>query len=127
MMSITRATRKYFHAKRYKNAYSRAAFTLSGVVSMERRSSFRQFFTWKYPLGSLGRTITIILAALARLLLGRSVNYSFAFAGEDGVIAGLLQPTTTEPAVDAEVGANHPKRFSDTYRRYPKGWRGICI
>lgn len=126
-MSITRATRRYFHAKLYKNAYSRAAFTLSGVVIMEIRSSFRQFFTWKYPLRSLARTITITLSALVRLLLGRSVKYSFAFAGEDKVIEGLLKPRITKPRFYVDVGANHPKLFSNTYGLYRKGWRGICI
>lgn len=45
MMPLTMTARRYFHIKLYKSAYSRAAFTLGGVVIMEIRSSFRQFFT----------------------------------------------------------------------------------
>src|SRR5690606_114765 len=119
--------RRYFHTKLYKSAYSRAAFTLWGVVITEIRSSFRQFFTWRYPLRSLLRTISIILSALVRLPLGRSLKYSYAFAGEDKVIEGLLKPRITEPGFYVDVGANHPKLFSNTYGLYRKGWRGICI
>ena len=119
--------RKIFHTQLYKSAYSRAAFTLGGLVIMEIRNSFRQFFSWKYPFRSLFRTVAIILSALLRLLLGRSLKYSYAFAGEDKIIEGLLKPRITEPGYYVDVGANHPKLFSNTYGLYRKGWRGICI
>src|SRR5690606_9742190 len=119
--------RKYLHSKLYKSAYGRAAFTLGGVVIMEIRSSFRQFFTWRYPLRSLLRTISIIFSSLVRLSLGRSLKYSYAFAGEDKAIEGLLKPRITKPGFYVDVGANHPTAFSNTYGLYRKGWRGICI
>src|SRR5690606_712600 len=81
----------------------------------------------QYPFRSLFRTIVVILSALVRLLLGRSVKYSFAFAGEDKVIEGFLKPRITEPGFYVDVGANHPTLFSNTYGLYRKGWRGICI
>lgn len=126
-MLAKRTARRYFETKLYKNAYSRAAFTLGGVVIMEIRSSFRQFFTWRYPLRGLLRTISIIFSALVRLPLGRSLKYSYAFAGEDKLIEGLLKPRITEPGFYVDIGCNHPTLFSNTYGLYRKGWRGICI
>jgi hypothetical protein len=126
-MALSRTARRYFHTKLYKSAHSRAAFTSGGVVIMEIKMSFRQFFTWKYPFRSLFRTIAVALSALVRLLLGRSVKYSFAFAGEDKVIEGLLKPRITKPGFYVDVGCNHPTLFSNTYGLYRKGWRGVCI
>lgn len=94
---------------------------------MEIRNSFRQFFTWKYPFRSLFQIVAIFLSALLRLLLGRNLKYSYAFAGEDKIIEGLLKPRITEPGFYVDVGANHPKLFSNTYGLYRKGWRGVCI
>src|SRR5690606_40339073 len=94
---------------------------------MELRQSFRQFFTWKYPILSLFRTIGIVLSALVRLLLGRTLKYSHAFAGEDKIIEGILKPKITQTGFYVDVGCNHPKLFSNTYGLYRKGWRGICI
>src|SRR5690606_21136723 len=84
-------------------------------------------FTWRFPLRSMFRVVSVILSALVRLLLGRSLKYSYAFAGEDSIIEGLLKPRITEPGFYVDVGTNHPKLFSNTYGLYRKGWRGICI
>lgn len=94
---------------------------------MEIRSSFRQFSTWRFPLKSMFRVVSVILSALVRLLLGRSLKYSYAFAGEDRIIEGLLMPRITEPGFYVDVGTNHPKLFPNTYGLYRKGWGGICI
>jgi len=94
---------------------------------MEVRMSFRQFFTWKYPLSSLFRTTAILGSSILRLLLGRSLKYSFSFAGEDRIIEALLKAKITEPGFYVDVGCNHPKFLSNTYGLYRKGWRGICI
>src|SRR5688572_26390007 len=79
------AIKNRFQTLLYKNAHSRAAFTVFGLVIMEVRMSFRQFFTWKYPLSSLFRTTAILGSSILRLLLGRSLKYSFSFAGEDRI------------------------------------------
>ena len=126
-MTITTAVRERFHTLLYKKAYSRAAFTLWGLVIMETRMSFRQFFTWKYPVRSLFQTLGVLGSSSARLLLGRSVKYSYAFAGEDRIIEALLKPKITQPGFYVDVGCNHPKFLSNTYGLYRKGWRGICI
>src|SRR5690606_25328144 len=116
-----------FYRLLYKRAYSRAVFRLWGVTLMEVKVCFRQFFTWNFPLSSLFRTVTILFSSIVRLFLGRSLNYTFAFAGEDKIIEGILKPKITKIGFYVDVGCNHPKHFSNTYGLYRKGWRGICI
>ena len=50
---------------------------------------------------------------------------SYAQEGEDMVLARLFEGQSTGFYVD--VGAHHPKRFSNTYYFYKRGWRGINI
>lgn len=111
----------------YKNAYSRALFAVWGLVIMEIRMSFRQFFTWNYPVRSLFRTLAVVFSSLARIFLGRSLKYTYAFAGEDRIIEGILKPQITQSGYYVDVGCNHPRFLSNTYGLYRKGWRGICI
>ncbi|MDB4835329.1 FkbM family methyltransferase [Cyclobacteriaceae bacterium] len=59
--------------------------------------------------------------------MGRSLKYSFAFAGEDRVIESILKPLIADSGVYVDVGCNHPKLFSNTYGLYRKGWKGICV
>lgn len=98
-----------------------------GVVIKEIRVSFTQFFSWRYPIKSLVRVLGIITSTFTRLLLGRSLKYSYAFTGEDRIIEGILKPLITKKGSYVEVGCNHPKFLSNSYGLYRKGWRGICI
>lgn len=50
---------------------------------------------------------------------------SFGQEGEDVIINRLLGSKQNGFYVD--VGAHHPKRFSNTYSFYQKGWKGINI
>ncbi len=50
---------------------------------------------------------------------------SYAQEGEDIVLQRFLVEVNKGFYVD--VGAHHPKRFSNTYTYYKKGWRGINI
>jgi len=50
---------------------------------------------------------------------------SYSQEGEDMILRRLLENQQTGFYVD--VGAHHPKRFSNTYIFYKKGWRGINI
>ncbi len=111
----------------YKSTYSRAFFTLYGVVIKEITCSVKQFYTWKYPVRSLFRVFSVISSSLSRLLLGRSTKLSFAFTGEDRLLEGILKPLITDKGFYVEVGCNHPIFLSNTYGFYRKGWRGICI
>lgn len=111
----------------YKNAYKRAFFTLYGIVFKEVRVAFKQFFTWRHPFYSLYHVLAVIWSAKLRVILGRSLKYSFAFTGEDRILESIYKPRITENGFYVEVGCNHPKFLSNTYSLYRKGWRGICI
>lgn len=50
---------------------------------------------------------------------------SYSQEGEDMILRRLFENQTTGFYID--VGAHHPKRFSNTYYFYKKGWRGINI
>lgn len=50
---------------------------------------------------------------------------SFAQSGED-IIADIALEKKRK-GIYVEVGAFHPKLFSNTYLFYKRGWRGVCI
>lgn len=50
---------------------------------------------------------------------------SFAQSGEDLIAWGELGRKKRGYYID--IGAYHPKLFSNTYLFYKKGWRGICV
>lgn len=52
-------------------------------------------------------------------------SLSYSQEGEDLILNRFLEPIKTGFYVD--IGAHHPKRFSNTYHFYKKGWRGINI
>lgn len=65
-----------------------------------------------------------------RKLLGyqepdRYLTESYSQEGEDSVLNRIFDTQTNGFYID--VGAHHPKRFSNTYIFYKKGWRGINI
>lgn len=45
--------------------------------------------------------------------------------GEDGILARIFETRASGFYVD--IGAHHPIRYSNTYRLYLKGWRGINV
>jgi hypothetical protein len=52
-------------------------------------------------------------------------NLSFSQEGEDCILQRIFERNSTGFYVD--VGSHHPQRFSNTYRFYLRGWRGINI
>jgi FkbM family methyltransferase len=52
-------------------------------------------------------------------------NISYSQEGEDMILRRLFEDRRRGYYVD--VGAHHPKRFSNTFTFYKKGWRGINI
>ena len=50
---------------------------------------------------------------------------SYAQEGEDRILARMIGPANEGFFVD--VGAHHPRRYSNTYLFYLRGWRGINI
>lgn len=100
---------------------------MAGVVLKEIRVSFRQFFTWKHPLLSFFRTGIVVFSSLNRIVLGRSVKYSYAYTGEDRLLESIYKPLVSYNGYYVDVGSNHPVFASNTYNFYRKGWKGICI
>jgi FkbM family methyltransferase len=60
------------------------------------------------------------------LLNGHS-RRSFSQEGEDLILARMLEFESGVPHFYVDVGANHPKRFSNTFAFYDRGWKGIAI
>ena len=54
------------------------------------------------------------------------LNHSFSMEGEDEILRHVFINKTT-PGFYVDVGAHHPSRFSNTYKFYQEGWRGINI
>ncbi len=52
-------------------------------------------------------------------------SQSYSQEGEDMVLRRLFDPK--QPGFFVDVGAYHPKRYSNTYLLYRQGWRGINI
>jgi FkbM family methyltransferase len=55
----------------------------------------------------------------------RLFRHCFSQEGEDMILASFFEGKKNGFFVD--VGAHHPKRFSNTYHFYIRGWRGINI
>jgi FkbM family methyltransferase len=60
------------------------------------------------------------------LLDGHS-RRSFSQEGEDLVLTRMLEFEAAVPRFYVDVGANHPKRYSNTYAFYTRGWNGLAI
>ena len=56
---------------------------------------------------------------------GTYLQFSYSQEGEDLILERILGSRKTGFYVD--VGAHHPRRFSNTRRFYKRGWRGINI
>lgn len=53
------------------------------------------------------------------------LNFSFSQEGEDRILERIFEAKINGFYID--IGCNHPRRFSNTYLFYLKGWSGICI
>lgn len=63
-------------------------------------------------------------------LFRRSKNFhtvSYSQEGEDRIIETLFGFLQIHNGFYIDIGAHHPFRFSNTYKLYMKGWRGINI
>ena len=71
----------------------------------------------------------IIPSPVLRFLKDYIKNYhtlSYSQEGEDMILKRLFE-TQEKKGFYVDVGAHHPKRFSNTYYFYKKGWSGINI
>ncbi len=55
----------------------------------------------------------------------RDLNASYSQEGEDILLSRLFSPDHIGFYID--IGSHHPTRFSNTYKFYKMGWRGINI
>jgi hypothetical protein len=72
--------------------------------------------------------VNVFRKMLSRLILGSPFEYanlSWAQEGEDQILRRIFEWKKDGFYID--VGAHHPKRFSNTYLFYKRGWRGINI
>lgn len=67
----------------------------------------------------------VLCKLFSNLILDKWVNYSWSQEGEDMLLRRIFSNKKCGFYVD--VGAHHPKRFSNTYYFYRKGWTGINI
>jgi FkbM family methyltransferase len=116
-----------FYSNLYLRSHSRAWYHMWGETFKEITCIFPQFFTLKYPVRTLLRSLGMIVTCACRPLSGRSLFQSYAFTGEDRIIESLLNLKLGQTGYYVDVGCNHPIYFSNTYKFYKKGWRGICI
>lgn len=57
--------------------------------------------------------------------VNRVYKKSFSQEGEDILLSRMFEGKKEGFYID--IGAHHPKRFSNTYWAYRRGWKGICI
>src|SRR5690242_3324544 len=50
---------------------------------------------------------------------------SYSQEGEDRILHSIFE--TVADGFYVDIGAHHPKRFSNTYLFYQRGWRGINV
>lgn len=67
----------------------------------------------------------LVLRFIPFVACGQWENRSWSQEGEDQILRRIFERQSTGFYVD--VGAHHPKRFSNTYLFYRYGWRGINI
>jgi FkbM family methyltransferase len=58
-------------------------------------------------------------------LIDKFVNLSFSQEGEDLILARYFENKAKGFFID--IGAHHPKKYSNTYKFYKTGWRGINV
>jgi FkbM family methyltransferase len=54
-------------------------------------------------------------------------QYFYGQEAEDAVLFALMENAADQRGFFVDVGAHHPQRFSNTYKFYQAGWRGINI
>lgn len=65
-----------------------------------------------------------VLKTIVKLVLGRGVYQSYSISGEDLIILPFLP---AKGGFYVDVGCYHPILYSNTYRSYLNGWKGIVI
>ena len=69
--------------------------------------------------------IRVFLRKSVALIWDRERQASYSQEGEDRILQRLFENQT--PGFYVDIGAHHPRRFSNTYIFYKQGWRGINV
>lgn len=70
--------------------------------------------------------ISDYLYALRKAFLSKSKEKHYSQFGEDIILKDWIKPEL-KSGFYVDIGCYHPKRFSNTFELYKKGWRGINI
>lgn len=73
----------------------------------------------------LKKLLKLLLFRLSDFVNGSGSHFSYSQEGEDMILRRIFDGQPTGFYVD--VGAHHPKRFSNTHYFYRLGWQGINI
>src|SRR5574341_650341 len=60
-------------------------------------------------------------------LLGEHASVAYSQEGEDRILYSFFDILNKKNGFYVDVGAHHPKKFSNTYLFYLQGWRGINV
>lgn len=78
-----------------------------------------------YTQLTLGRFVSVCLAKVAKRLFDHNQISSYSQFGEDRIIESFFNGKRNGYYVD--VGCNKPIAYSNTWKQYLSGWRGIAI
>lgn len=101
---------------------------------MQVKDRYESFALWRIRLTML-KQIKRIMPAAIRERLGRlyrerwkeHATRSYSQEGEDLLLARIFEELQVETGFFVDIGAHHPKRFSNTYYFYRRGWCGINV
>lgn len=71
------------------------------------------------------KSVKAMLFPLRQMLFDPYAIKSYSQEGEDMILRRMFEDKATGFYVD--VGAHHPRRFSNTYYFYRRGWRGVNV
>jgi FkbM family methyltransferase len=72
------------------------------------------------------RSLADSLWVFRKTFLTRAANTYYGQFGEDAVLMGLI-PRQYRNGFFVDVGAYHPRKLSNTYAFYRRGWRGVNV
>lgn len=98
---------------------------MPGFRSAARRRAKRWQRTWFALAGRVPPLRWLFVARKAWLIRARGSHW--AQWGEDVVLESFLGDSTPRGGCFVDVGAFHPKKYSNTWRLYRRGWRGINV
>lgn len=87
-------------------------------------TKIRRFFSVKKQM-KWGRYIVFCAARISRWLFDPYGQPSYSQFGEDRIIESCF--VGQEHGVYVDVGCNHPVMYSNTWKLYRRGWRGVAV